>query len=62
MSERTFPMMKLDNLKCSFCGQRRRLIAGPGVFICYECVDLAYEIVSQETASGVPANESEPNG
>jgi hypothetical protein len=39
-------------LVCSFCGKRqdqaRRLIAGPGVFICDECVQLCNEILAQE--------------
>ncbi len=38
-------------VKCSFCGksqdQVRRLIAGPGVFICDECVSLCQEIVQE---------------
>ena len=41
-----------DLLKCSFCGksqkQVRRLIAGPGVYICNECVDLCREICEEE--------------
>jgi len=39
-------------LKCSFCGktqeQVRRLIAGPGVYICDECIDLCSEIIDEE--------------
>ena len=39
-------------LKCSFCGkgqeQVKRLIAGPGVYICDECIDLCSEIISDE--------------
>ncbi|MFA9398009.1 MAG: ATP-dependent Clp protease ATP-binding subunit ClpX [Clostridiaceae bacterium] len=39
-------------LKCSFCGksqdQVKRLIAGPGVFICDECIELCSEIISDE--------------
>ena len=48
-------MSKLDEkkqLKCSFCGktqdQVRRLIAGPGVYICDECIELCSEIISDE--------------
>ena len=41
-----------DLLKCSFCGkmqkQVRKLIAGPGVFICDECIALCVEIVEEE--------------
>ena len=39
-------------LKCSFCGknqdQVKRLIAGPGVYICDECIDLCSEIIADE--------------
>jgi ATP-dependent Clp protease ATP-binding subunit ClpX len=39
-------------LKCSFCGktqeQVRRLIAGPGVYICDECIELCAEIIEEE--------------
>jgi ATP-dependent Clp protease ATP-binding subunit ClpX len=41
-------------LKCSFCGksqkQVRKLIAGPGVYICDECVELCNEIIEEELA------------
>jgi ATP-dependent Clp protease ATP-binding subunit ClpX len=43
-----------DLLKCSFCGksqkQVRKLIAGPGVYICNECIDLCNEIIAEELA------------
>ncbi len=44
-------------LKCSFCGksqkQVKKLIAGPGVYICDECIDLCNEIIEEEfTESG----------
>jgi ATP-dependent Clp protease ATP-binding subunit ClpX len=39
-------------LTCSFCGKHQRqvnkLIAGPGVYICNECVDLCVQIIAQE--------------
>lgn len=48
-------MSKYDDkkqLKCSFCGksqeQVKRLIAGPGVYICDECIDLCSEIITDE--------------
>ncbi|MBD0311558.1 MAG: ATP-dependent protease ATP-binding subunit ClpX [Microcoleus sp. T3-bin5] len=54
-------MSKYDShLKCSFCGksqeQVRKLIAGPGVYICDECVDLCNEILDEELfdSSAVP--------
>jgi ATP-dependent Clp protease ATP-binding subunit ClpX len=41
-----------DLLKCSFCGktqkQVKKLIAGPGVYICDECIDLCNEIIIEE--------------
>jgi len=43
-----------DLLKCSFCGksqkQVKKLIAGPGVYICDECIDLCNEIIDEEFA------------
>ena len=51
-------MAKFDEggelLKCSFCGksqkQVKKLIAGPGVYICDECIDLCNEIIDEELA------------
>ncbi|MEM7557115.1 MAG: ATP-dependent protease ATP-binding subunit ClpX [Cyanobacteria bacterium P01_A01_bin.84] len=63
-------MSKYDShLKCSFCGksqeQVRKLIAGPGVYICDECVDLCNEILDEELldtngAASQSAPKSEP--
>src|SRR6478752_6037757 len=43
-----------DLLKCSFCGksqkQVKKLIAGPGVYICDECIELCNEIMEEELA------------
>ena len=43
---------KSTQLKCSFCGksqeQVKKLIAGPGVFICDECIELCNEIIEEE--------------
>ena len=43
-------------LKCSFCGksqkQVKKLIAGPGVYICDECIELCNEIIEEELAEG----------
>src|SRR5690625_2968142 len=43
-----------DLLKCSFCGksqkQVKKLIAGPGVYICDECIELCNEIIDEEFA------------
>ena len=52
-----------DLLKCSFCGktqkQVKKLIAGPGVYICDECIDLCNEIIEDELseASGLGLQE-----
>ncbi len=48
-----------DLLKCSFCGksqkQVKKLIAGPGVYICDECIDLCNEILEEELAEAAEA-------
>lgn len=66
-------MSKYDShLKCSFCGksqeQVRKLIAGPGVYICDECVDLCNEILDEElfdssatVPQSVPRREQTPD-
>lgn len=53
-------MAKFDDkkqLKCSFCGKGqeevKRLIAGPGVYICDECIELCSEIIADELDEGV---------
>jgi ATP-dependent Clp protease ATP-binding subunit ClpX len=58
-------MLRLDaHLKCSFCGksqeQVRKLIAGPGVYICNECVELCNEILDEEFqhSDGIRAGSS----
>ena len=47
-----------DLLKCSFCGktqkQVKKLIAGPGVYICDECIDLCNEIIVEELSETNP--------
>lgn len=44
-----------DPLKCSFCGKTHtqvlKLIAGPGVYICDQCISLCNEIIVQEIGS-----------
>jgi ATP-dependent Clp protease ATP-binding subunit ClpX len=51
-------------IACSFCGksegQVNRLIAGPGVFICNECVQLCEEILEDEIAVEIDAESEEP--
>jgi ATP-dependent Clp protease ATP-binding subunit ClpX len=56
-----------DLLKCSFCGksqkQVKKLIAGPGVYICDECIDLCNEIIEEEfaeTSELVPGDLPKP--
>ena len=58
-------MAKFDaHLKCSFCGksqeQVRKLIAGPGVYICDECIDLCNEILDEELTESQVAARSAP--
>ncbi|MDQ6937068.1 MAG: ATP-dependent Clp protease ATP-binding subunit ClpX [Actinomycetota bacterium] len=52
-----------DLLKCSFCGksqkQVKKLIAGPGVYICDECIDLCNEIIEEELAETSEVNFDE---
>jgi ATP-dependent Clp protease ATP-binding subunit ClpX len=47
-----FRFEEQKGLKCSFCGkyqdQVKRLIAGPGVYICDECIELCHEIITEE--------------
>ena len=51
-------------LKCSFCGKSqrhvRKLIAGPGVYICDECIELCNDIVEDELAEETPSRSSRP--
>ncbi|MEO0389999.1 MAG: ATP-dependent Clp protease ATP-binding subunit ClpX [Pseudomonadota bacterium] len=54
-----------NTLYCSFCGKSqhevRKLIAGPTVFICDECVELCMDIIREETkASGMKATDGVP--
>ncbi|MFN9622115.1 MAG: ATP-dependent protease ATP-binding subunit ClpX [Cyanobacteriota bacterium] len=59
-------MAKFDaHLKCSFCGksqdQVRKLIAGPGVYICDECIDLCNEILDEELVEGQSHGSGRPS-
>lgn len=49
-------------LKCSFCGkpqeQVKKLVAGPGVYICDECIELCNEIIAEELTEITPARDS----
>ncbi len=54
-----------NTLYCSFCGKSqhevRKLIAGPTVFICDECVELCMDIIREETkSSGLKSNDGVP--
>eukprot|EP00521_Asterionellopsis_glacialis_P021090 CAMPEP_0195338284 /NCGR_PEP_ID=MMETSP0708-20121125/17459_1 /TAXON_ID=33640 /ORGANISM="Asterionellopsis glacialis, Strain CCMP134" /LENGTH=99 /DNA_ID=CAMNT_0040409559 /DNA_START=74 /DNA_END=369 /DNA_ORIENTATION=- len=54
-----------NTLYCSFCGKSqhevKKLIAGPTVFICDECVELCMDIIREENkASGFKAKEGVP--
>ena len=51
-----------DNLFCSFCGKNqsevRKLIAGPAVYICDECIQLCSEIIEEESEKDADALEN----
>jgi len=53
-----------DLLKCSFCGksqkQVKKLIAGPGVYICDECIDLCNEIIEEELSQNTEVRFDDP--
>lgn len=58
-------MSKYDSyLRCSFCGksseQVRKLIAGPGVYICDECVELCNEILDEELLNSSSSTSIQP--
>lgn len=48
-------MLEDSGLRCSFCGKHqeeiKKLIAGPGVYICDECVDLCNQIIGEELSA-----------
>src|SRR5437899_1247733 len=54
-------------LTCSFCGKSqndvRKLIAGPGVYVCNECIDICNEIINddEQTTTAVRTNLPKPN-
>ncbi len=52
-----------DLLKCNFCGksqkQVKKLIAGPNVYICDECIELCNEIIEEELAEGTEVSLDE---
>ncbi|MBS1958029.1 MAG: ATP-dependent Clp protease ATP-binding subunit ClpX [Bdellovibrionales bacterium] len=54
------------NLTCSFCGKSQRevkkLIAGPSVYICDECIDLCNDIIREEGQKGTAATGVGPSG
>lgn len=47
-----------NNLSCSFCGknqnQVKKIVVGPGVFICNECIELSQEIINADSAEKAP--------
>ncbi|KRN58731.1 ATP-dependent Clp protease ATP-binding subunit ClpX [Limosilactobacillus secaliphilus] len=51
-----------QNVHCSFCGKSqdevKKIVAGPGVYICNECVDLCQQIIQQELAEDQSENET----
>ncbi|MGB9767730.1 MULTISPECIES: ATP-dependent Clp protease ATP-binding subunit ClpX [Dictyoglomus] len=55
--------MSDKNIRCSFCGRTqkevKKLIAGPGVYICDECVKLAYDIIEEEDGEEIEEENQE---
>ena len=53
---------KRNPIRCSFCGKSQdevnRIIAGPGVYICNECVELCHEIIEDDKVQSAPAQAS----
>src|SRR5215213_6304999 len=51
-------------LTCSFCGKSqndvRKLIAGPGVYVCNECIDICNEIINDDEQVAAPARTNLP--
>ena len=60
----TRPTDSNEQLLCSFCGKSQRqvkkLIAGPGVYICDECIDLCNEIIDEELADRADVRRRQP--
>jgi hypothetical protein len=58
--------MDLRTAKCSFCGKAqsddRRLIAGPGVYICNQCVALCNEVLAHDPPAEPPKPPASPAG
>jgi ATP-dependent Clp protease ATP-binding subunit ClpX len=54
-NDATVPSFVDGSQRCSFCGKPAatvtKLVAGPGVYICNECVDLCKEIIDEETTA-----------
>ena len=55
--------MARDSIRCSFCGKRQeqvgRIIAGPNVYICNECIELCSSILHDEMHNGLNAQQLE---
>jgi hypothetical protein len=55
---------RLETLSCSFCTKDKdavaKLVAGPGVYICNECVDLCNLIIAEAPAAGFAAWDERP--
>jgi hypothetical protein len=57
---------RAEAFSCSFCAKSQfdviKLVAGPGVYICNECIDLCDQIITEETArKGSPADDAVPS-
>src|SRR5687767_10082645 len=63
MSDKNKNSSDNKELFCSFCGKNqhdvKKLIAGPSVFICNECIDLCTDIVREDVKDGFIANSKD---
>src|SRR5580658_9372799 len=59
------PTQSAQDVNCSFCAKSQldvvRLVAGPGVYICNECVDLCNQIITQDLERRGQEDESSPS-
>lgn len=60
-----FSRKKDDTLRCSFCGKSqdevKKLIAGPSVHICNDCIDICNEIIADDRQASEPATADAPS-
>ena len=59
------PLPSPDSAMCSFCGKShaevKKLVAGPGVYICDSCIAVCHKILQKELYKTAPKERSEPS-